>query len=174
MSIDQNLNVVQIPAPQDNEIARLGIELNKTYLPFGKMGQAGQARQSMQDANASNVSTAVLATRSISKSNSFYCNDAWDLVDAIKNGKCKLDDVKDEDLPDGLRKLDKTARKAKVDEAARQRGEIQAKILKLNQDREQFLDGKRKKLAGAKEDTLDKVIGKAIRDQAARHNFKFE
>ena len=112
MSIDQNLKVVEIPAPQDTEIARLGVDLNKTYLPFGKMGQAGLARQSVQDANASNVSTSVLATRSVSKSNAFYCNDAWDLVDAIKNGKCKLDDLKAEDLPTDLRKLDKTARKA--------------------------------------------------------------
>ncbi len=69
MNIDQNQKVVEIPAPQDAEIARLGVDLNKTYVPFGKMGLAGQARQSMQDTNASNVSAGVLATRSISKSN---------------------------------------------------------------------------------------------------------
>jgi von Willebrand factor type A domain len=174
MSIDQNLKVVEIPTPQDTEIARLGVNLNKTYLPFGKMGMAGEARQSMQDANAINASTAVLANRSVSKSNPFYCNDAWDLVDAIKNGKCKLDDLSDDDLPTDLRKLDKTARKVKVDEAARQRSEIQAKILQLNKEREQFLAAERKKQVGAHADTLDNAIGKAIRDQAARHNFKFE
>lgn len=174
MSIDQNLKVVEIPAPQDTEIARLGVELNKTYLPFGKMGLAGQARQSMQDANASNLSTGVLVNRSVSKSNSLYCNDAWDLVDAIKNGKCKLDDLGEDDLPADLRKLDKTARKTRVDEAARQRAEIQAKILKLNNEREQFLAGELKKQIGSKENTLEKAIVKAIRDQAARYNFKFE
>jgi hypothetical protein len=174
MSIDQNLKVVEIPTPQDSEIARLGLDLNKTYLPFGKMGQAGQQRQSVQDLNACNVSTAVLACRSVSKSNSVYCNDAWDLVDAIKNGKCKLDELKDEDLPADLRKLDKAGRQAKVDDAARQRGEIQAKILKLNKEREQYLAGERKKHVGPKEETLDKAIVKAIRDQATRHNFKFE
>ena len=174
MSIDQNLKVVEIPAPQDTEIARLGVDLNKTYVPFGKMGLAGQARQSMQDTNASNVSAGVLVNRSVSKSNPFYCNDAWDLVDAIKNGKCKLEDLKEEDLPTDLRKLDKTARQVKVDEAARQRGEIQAKILELNKQREQYLAGERKKQLGAKEDTLDQAIIKAIRDQATHHNFKFE
>ncbi|MFI5454533.1 MAG: VWA domain-containing protein [Isosphaerales bacterium] len=174
MSIDQNQKVVEIPAPQDTEIARLGVDLNKTYLPFGKMGQVGLTRQSAQDANASAASPGVLVTRSISKSNSFYCNDAWDLVDAIKNGKCKLEEVKDDDLPPDLRKLDKAGRKVKVDETARQRGEIQAKILKLNNEREQYLAGERKKRTRAKEDTLDKAIVKAIRDQAKRHNFKFE
>jgi hypothetical protein len=174
MSIDQNLKVVEIPAPQDHEIARLGVEMNKTYIPVGKMGLAGQARQSVQDANACDVSTSVLANRSVSKSNPFYCNDAWDLVDAIKHDKCKLDDLKDEDLPTEMRKLDKTARKVKVEEAARQRGEIQAKILQLNTEREKYLASERKKRDGGKEDTLDQAIVKAIRDQAARHNFKFE
>jgi len=174
MSIDQNLKVVEIPAPQDTEIARLGVDLNKTYLPFGKMGQASCARQAAQDANASASSSSVMVNRSISKSNAIYCNDAWDLVDAIKNGKCKLDDLKDEDLPPDLRKLDKAGRKVKVDEAARQRGLIQAKILKLNKEREQYLAAERKKQLGAKEDTLDKAIVKAIRDQATRHHFTFE
>jgi hypothetical protein len=174
LSIDQNQRIVEIQTPHDAEIARLGAELNKTYLPYGKMGQAGQMRQAAQDANACAESLGVLVTRSISKGNSFYCNDAWDLVDAIKNGKCNLDELKDDELPDELRKLDKAGRKVKVDEAARQRGAYQAQILKLNQEREQYLAGERKKQLGAKEDTLDRAIIKAIRDQATRRNFTFE
>jgi von Willebrand factor type A domain len=174
MSIDQNQKVVEIPTPHDAQIAKLGVELNKTYLPYGRMGQAGLARQSAQDANACAVSTSVLAARSVSKGNAVYCNDAWDLVDAIKNGKCKLEEVKDEDLPADLQKLDQAARKSKVDAAATQRVAIQAQILKLNKDREQFLAVERKKQLGNKADTLDQAIVKAIRDQATRHNFKFE
>src|SRR4051794_27130648 len=37
MSIDQNQKVVEVPAPQDTEIARLGVALNRTYLAYGKM-----------------------------------------------------------------------------------------------------------------------------------------
>jgi hypothetical protein len=173
MSIDQNQKLVDIPAPQDAEIARLGVDLNRTYLPFGKMGQEGLSRQAAQDANANGVSRGVLVTRSVSKSNEFYCNDAWDLVDAIKNGKCTIDTVKDEDLPPDLRKLDKAGRKAKVDEAAKRRGELQARILKLNNEREQYLAGERKRL-GTKENSLDKAMAQAIRDQARIRNFKFE
>jgi hypothetical protein len=174
MSIDQNQKLVEISTPQDRLIAQLGVELNRTYLPYGKMGQAGLGRQSAQDANALAASTAVLVNRSVSKGNEFYCNDAWDLVDAIKTGKCKLEEVKTEDLPPDLQKLDSAGRKAKVTEAARQRAEIQAKILKLNQEREQYLAVERKKQVGAKEDTLDKAITKAIRDQATRQHFTFE
>ncbi len=52
MSIDQNQKVVDIPTPQDAAIASWASQLNKTYLPYGKMGQTGLARQSAQDANA--------------------------------------------------------------------------------------------------------------------------
>ncbi len=174
LSIDQNQKVVDIPAPQDTAIAKLGVDLNKTYLPFGKMGQAGLARQSVQDANACAAGAGVLVNRSISKGNAFYCNDAWDLVDAIKNGRCQLDDLKDEDLPPDLAKLDKAARKAKVDQAAKERKTIQTQILELNQKREQFLAAERKKRAAAKDDSLDRAIVKAIRDQATRQHFTFE
>jgi von Willebrand factor type A domain len=174
MSIDQNQKVVEIPTPHDAEIARLGIELNKTYIPFGKLGPAGQARQAMQDANAVAASPNAIASRSYSKVNAIYNNDEWDLVDAIKNGKTKLEDLKDDDLPPDFKKLDQAARKAKVDEAGKQRGEIQAKVVKLNKDRELFLDAERKKQQAQKGDTLDQAIVKAIRDQATRRNFKFE
>jgi von Willebrand factor type A domain len=175
MSIDQNQKVVEIPTPQDAMIAQLGVQLNKTYLPYGKMGQAGQARQSAQDVNAGTASQGALVNRSVSKINAaLYCNDGWDLVDAIANGKCKLEDVKSEDLPEDLRKLDQAGRKAKVDEARKEREEIQKKILKLNQEREAFLAAERKKVSSEKQQTLDQVMCKAIRDQAARCNFKFE
>jgi von Willebrand factor type A domain len=174
MSIDQNQKVVEIPTPHDAEIAKLGIELNKTYIPFGKLGQAGQSRQAMQDANAVAASPGAIASRSYSKVNAIYNNDAWDLVDAIKNGKTKLEDLKDDDLPPDFKKLDQAARKAKVDEASKQRGEIQARVMTLNKDRELFLAAERKKQQGQKDDTLDQAIVKAIRDQATRRNFKFE
>ncbi len=58
MSIDHNQKVAAIPCPQDDEIARLGLDLNKTYIPYGRMGQEGLSRQAAQDANASTPSPA--------------------------------------------------------------------------------------------------------------------
>jgi hypothetical protein len=174
MSIDQNQKIVEIPTPHDSRIAELGAALNKTYLPYGRMGEVGLARQAAQDTNACRASQSALVSRSVSKGNPFYCNDAWDLVDAIKNGNCKLEDLKTEDLPPDLRQLDNAGRRAKVAEAAKQREEIQGQILKLNNEREKYLAAERKKQLGAKDNTLDQVITRAIRDQAARNDFKFE
>lgn len=174
LNIDQNQKVVDIPAPQDAEIARLGVELNKTYLPYGRMGAAGQARQVAQDANALSASASAVVSRSVSKGNAVYCNDAWDLVDAIKNGKCKIEELKPEDLPPALQKLDAAGRKAKVEEAARQRATIQNKINDLNKDRVRFLAEEQKKQKTPLENTLEQAVVKAIRDQASRCKFTFE
>jgi hypothetical protein len=174
MSIDQNQKVVEIPAPQDARIAQLGAELNKTYLPYGRMGAVSCARQVTQDANALAVSQVVMVNRSVSKGNSVYCNDAWDLVDAIKNGKCKLEDVKAEDLPPDLQKLDNAGRRAKVEAASRQRAKIQADILALTKEREAYLAAKRKQQTVPRADTLEEAITKAVRDQATRQHFTFE
>ena len=174
MSIDQNQKVVEIATPQDKAIAGLGVLLNKTYIPYGKMGQTGLARQSVQDTNALNASPTALVSRSVSKGNAIYCNDGWDLVDAITNGKAKLEELKTDDLPEDLRKLNQAARKAKVEEARKQRAEIQAKIVKLSEQREAFLAAERKKQATTKEQTLDQVMCRTMRDQAASKNFKFE
>lgn len=175
MSINHDHKVVTIPAPQDVEIARLGAEMNKTYIPYGKMGVEGQKRQVVQDANAVSASPNAIVTRSISKGNStLYCNDAWDLVDAIKTGRCKIDDLKDEDLPEDLRKLDKAGRRSRVEGLTKQRDEIQKQILDLNREREAFLAAERKKLAEGGEETLDTVILKAVREQASRANIQFD
>lgn len=174
LSIDQNQKIAEIATPQDAEIAKLGVDLNKTYLPFGKMGQAGLWRQSVQDANASATSLGTLVNRSISKVNPFYCSDSWDLVDAIQNGRCKLDELKDEDFPPDMAKLDKAARKARVEQAAKDRRAIQARINELNQRREQFLAAERKKQTNVKDNTLHQAIGRTIREQATRQHFTFE
>jgi hypothetical protein len=41
-----------------------------------------------------------------------YRNDTWDLVDAIRTGKCKLYDLKDEEPPEDLRRLGRAERRA--------------------------------------------------------------
>ena len=175
LSIDHNQKVAAVAAPQDAEIARLGIDLNRTYIPYGRMGQAGQLRQSVQDGNASSASPGAAVSRSISKGNAaLYCQDDWDLVDAIKTGKCKLEDVKAEDLPEDLRKLSPAERKARVEEQAGRREAIQKRIADLTRDRERYVTAEQKKQAEAGKETLDSAILKAVRDQAGRAHIRFE
>jgi hypothetical protein len=92
-SINQHLKVDDPPAPQDKVIISLNVDLNKTYIPYGHAGEASQQRQIAQDNNAVSESTSVIVSRSVTKCNAFYCPSDWDLVDAVKTGKIKLDDL---------------------------------------------------------------------------------
>jgi hypothetical protein len=61
-----------------------------------------------------------------------------------------------------------------VDGAGKQREGIQKRILDLNKEREAFLAAERKKQVAEGKETLDTAILKAVRDQAARTDIRFD
>jgi len=174
MVIDQNRAVVSIEAPQDKEIAKLGVELNKTYLAYGVAGRAGESRQKSQDANVLSLAPASGAAvqRSVAKASKNYQNASWDLVDAAKSDSFEVEKLKAEELPAEMQKMDAGERKAYIEKNAKGRADVQAKINQLNCEREQYIAQKMKEVTGT--NTLDSVMISAIREQSAKRNFKFE
>lgn len=174
-SIDQNEQLVHIDAPQDAELLKLNDELNKTYVAFGKAGAEGKAQQEAQDANAAGLASSVLVQRAASKSSSFYRNAAWDLCDAIDERQVKLEEVKEEDLPENMRKMTMDERKAYLDQQRKARGEVKEKIQKLTGERDKYVAAERRKQAEAEgKKSLDDAIVESVRAQAAEKSFEFE
>jgi hypothetical protein len=174
MNIDQNAVIVAIEAPQDAEIARLGEVLNTTYVPYGARGKEGLANLEAQDKNATSVSAGNNAARQVTKASVQYRNGSWDLVDALKDGAVKLEDVKDEDLPEDMQAMSAEERAAHVEAQAKKRSEIQKQITKLAAARKEYVARERIKRAEEGEDTLDAALIKAVREQAVRKNFTTE
>jgi hypothetical protein len=173
MVIDQNRAVVHVPAPQDPEIARLGMELNKTYLAFGAQGQANLARQNAQDANSLSLAAQGSSVqRAIAKSSAYYANGTWDLVDASKNKSLRLSELKTEELPAEMQKMTETERKSYVETKSQEREKLQKEIHRLNQQRSAFLAEQSKKQTAT--NTLDNVIVSAVREQAGKRNYRFD
>ncbi len=174
MHIDQS-KVVHIDAPQDKELARLGRELNRTYVGYGAAGKLRKEEQKMQDENAAKAAPGVMAQRAITKAQKdLYRNAGWDLVDAVAEGKARIEDLKDEDLPEEMRKMTVEERKAYVEKKRKERAELQKKINDLNEQRKKYVAQKMKELSGKGEDTLDSAMIKAIREQAKKKQFRFE
>ncbi len=172
-NIDQNRAVAMIAAPQDEEISKLGVELNKTYLGYGRGGAEAKKRQAAQDDNAS--SNAVSATtRAVSKASRLYDNSSWDLVDGTKKGAVKLEALKDEELPEELRGKSADERKAVVEAKEKERSALQARIQQLNQERQKYLAEKQKEQASEGNDTLDKAILQSVQTQAKAQSFTLE
>ena len=174
LHIDHNAKVVHIAAPQDKDIAKLGAEINKTYIPYGSSGKTGAANQVVQDRNASTVGSGSAVQRMVTKSSGYYNNAGWDLVDATRNKKVELEKLKEKDLPEKMQKMSLAERKAYVKTQAEARVKIQNKIKKLNDKRKKYVAKKRKELAKGGENTLDTVMIKAVREQAVSKNFKFK
>jgi hypothetical protein len=172
--INQDQKVVHIEAPQDKEITRLGFELNKTYLGYGKLGKEAKERQVLQDQNAVGQSGAINAQRQAAKSSANYDTSSWDLVDGLAKGKCKLEDLKEEDLPEEVRKLDKKDRMAFIESKSKEREKLQGEIKKLSSDAEKFRAEELKKRAKTGEDTLDAVMVKTVRELATKKGYQFE
>ncbi|MEN8154297.1 MAG: VWA domain-containing protein [Acidobacteriota bacterium] len=172
MNIDQNKKIAHITAPQDKNIIKLGKLLNKTYISYGKGGALKKARQEKQDKNAAALSPSVMVQRSAAKASKQYSNVGWDLVDAEESGKLKVEELKEEELPAEMKKLDKEGRKAYIKKKSDERKKIQAQIKELKKKRDKYVKEKRKEIS--KDETLDSAMIGAIREQAKKKKYKFE
>ena len=114
--------------------------------------------------------------RSLFKAQKQYSNAEWDLIGLIESGKMKLDDVREETLPEDLRKLNKEERKAAIEKKTAERKEIQRKIQELGEQRRQYLKAQSESSSpsGAQDSSLDSAMLAAIRKQAAAKSYKFK
>jgi hypothetical protein len=175
MNIDQDKAVAHIDAPQDDEIAKLGNELNDTYIPYGDSGGVAYARQATEDGNAEAVAAGSMVNRAVFKSSHSYSNESWDLVDAVNTKSVDLDEVDEKKLPAKMRKMDTKERKKFVEKQVSKRKKIQSKIRKLNKDRETFVAKKQEEMEEETgEASLDAVMIKSLRTQAVEADFEFE
>ncbi|MHB9106160.1 MAG: vWA domain-containing protein [Armatimonadota bacterium] len=174
MAIDQNQKVVEIPAPQDQEIAKLNESLNATYVPFGAQGVAGKMNQVAQDTNSAGISASNAASRAAAKASSNYTNATWDLVDAVQTNAVKLEEVKVEDLPEAMQKMTPEERKAYIDKQATERAAIREQIGKLNAARSAFITEELKKQAAPGVQTVESAVVEAVRTQAVKQGYMFE
>lgn len=174
LHIDQNQRLVHIPAPQDDEIARLNTELNATYVWYGAAGAAARERQEAQDRYAATAAPAVAAERTAAKSSSLYSLSEADLVDAMRQEPEAIANLPADQLPENMREMTVEERKAYVEEQAARRAEIQKQIATLSAERERHVAAERAKLAASGEDTLGDAMLKAVRRQVAAKGYEVE
>lgn len=173
--IDSNRRVAAITAPQDAEIARLGAELNSTYVAYGAEGRKKAERQLRQDANASSAGMGAPVQRAMAKASANYRNEDWDLVDAAKSGKVAVGALEAEALPEEMRGMSEKQRAEHVAKMASKRDALRAQIQKLEAERRGYVAAEEKKrTAKAGASTLDEAMLETVRTQAAKAEYVFE
>jgi hypothetical protein len=165
--IDQNAVKVAVKAPQDAEIQKLGKQLNQTYLAYGAAGASGRQRQQEQDRKAADVSESVALKRTLAKASVAYRAESWDLVDAVEQGKVKVEEVEAEALPEPMQDMDDEERTAFIETKSKERREIKAKLTELRKAREDYVAQQRLE----NPETLDKALLDAVAKQLKTKSF---
>ncbi len=186
MDIDMNKNVKQVAVKTefDEQIVKLGEELNKTYVAYGKDGKDKFENQAKQDANAAKpvaggaalppgVPAPAAIERSVTKAGALYRNGTWDLVDKMKEKDFDITKIKEEDLCDDLKKLKPEERLTYLKKKAEERAELQKKIADLSAQRQKKVDEELAKKPKTDADkALDEAVKGIIRDQAKAKGFE--
>jgi TolB-like protein len=175
-NIDQSLRDYEVSAPQDNKIAELSGKLNDTYVVYGAAGKAKMAEKREVSNMARSAGAAVAAERAAFQASApagaLAADSSWDVVSAVESGAVKRDEIKKEQLPDELKKLDKAGLNKYLDGKLAERKQIKEEINRLQAQRKAYIAQEEKKRAGG--NTLDKAMIDTIRRQATRRGYKFD
>ena len=175
MIIDQDKAVAHIDAPQDKAISDLSLQLNNTYIGYGKSWAESAQKQSQADQDAlANTKAGAPTSRAVTKASANYSNTSWDLVDATREKKIDPAKIPAEELPAELRDVKPEDRAAVIDKAARSRAAIQSQILELNKQREAHVAAELEKQATSGTQTLDEVLVETTRSQASALGYSFK
>jgi hypothetical protein len=170
----QTGGMVRIAAPQDEQIAALNREIGGTLIGYGDAG----ARRGVVAKQAAAEAAAPAATAdrlSYNAATGRAVQGGGELIDQLDRGEVKLDDVKEEALPEEFRGLDEKQLAAAVDAKRAKRKEIQARLEKLLEERNTFIIAEKKRLAeSGKGDSFDEEVSGTVREQAARKGIEYK
>lgn len=172
-SINQDAAAVaNIPTAMDEQLTALNEELNDTYVAYGQAGIASRENQIEQDKNTAEMSLPAMASRTAAKASPLYKSESWDLIDAVESGK-SLEDVADKDLPDVMQEMEPEERAIFIEQKSKKRDEIQGRIQALAEERRDYIQEERSRLAEDGEKGLDQVIQEGLQALAEEKGFTF-
>jgi len=155
--------ITVVETPFDKRLAEINGELAKSTVVYGE--EKDQASSRAKATDAANLPAPAAAERALYNAKKEQ-NAAYDLVDAIKNGKVKLEDVKKEHLPPEMQKMNAKEQKEHLDKLDKQREELRKEALKLAKDRTDFIN---KKISEeTKKSAFDGQVLEMLRKQAKK------
>jgi len=169
--IAQDGGVQAIDTPFDKELAEINGKLLKTNVCWGyeRDRKAGEEKAAAAESLPAAGGLAADSAGFRSKASRLAAND---LLDDLKEGKVKLGDIKDDQLPDDLKKMKPEDRKAHVEKLQKDRDDLKKKALELDKKRLDFIAKKLAEDKGKAKDGFDNQILDTLRKQAEKVNIK--
>jgi Mg-chelatase subunit ChlD len=172
--IAQSGGVVAVATPFDKELADINTELARTTLVYGSRGMKEEGETKARFA-------ATLPASAAADRAAFRAKDgkaaAYDLLDAIKSGKVKLDEVKKSELPEQMQKMDRKEQKEYLDKLDKRRAELNKKAVDLDKKRGEYIKeelAKRARKEGKDaKDSFDNQVLESLRKQAKKYDIDY-
>lgn len=169
--IAQSGGVVAIATPYDEELTRLGADMDRTLLAYGSAREQVALREKV--ARSRDLADAAAPTADAARAaykagvGGSTLTGGQELIADLAEGKVKLDTLKEDELPEEMRKMTQEQRAEYVAEQAQARKKAQTRIIKLDKQRRAYIEQELAK-AGGKKDSFDQRVIEALREQAAR------
>lgn len=171
-AIAQDGGVQAITTPYDAKLAELAGKIGKTYTTYGNIStrQLNSLRQTSAEVTiTAGAPVAAQADRAVNKALNSFSYDG-DLVQDVENEVVKIEDVKQEQLPDELKKLSPAERKKEIEKRIAERRIIRAEILTLSKKRDEYFAAERKKTN--KQEGFDAAVAQALKEQLLKKGIK--
>ncbi len=177
--VEQSGGAILASTPFDKELAELSREMDGTRLYYGdeKVVAESMGRKEVADkihAGATVTAKARRATFSVSEPGKSALLGTHELLKDVGEGRVKLDEVKEEELPEELKEMKPEEREKFIAEKSEQRKEIEAKIKDLSTKRQKHIEEQLRKSKLAGKQSLDFAIFECIQEQAAKKGIKYE
>lgn len=172
--IAQSGGVVAVATPFDKDLAEINTELVRSTLVYG-----GRAMRS--EGEAKNRIAAAMPAPAAADRAAYFANNtmaaSYDLLDAVKAGKVKLEEIKKEELPEQMQKMDAKERKEYLEKLEKRRAELNKKALELDKKRAEYLKDELEKRAKKEgkdaKDSFDNQVLETLRKQAKKQGIDY-
>ena len=162
-------HLVVIETPYDTEIIELQNHINGTVIPYGPRQQRGDVEKKTRQVAAAPVATATemagYMSRNASRNAGEAITGAGDLVSDVKAGRQKLGSVKDDDLPDNVRKMNAAERQSFIDKQVAERNKLNERMAALVKQRDGYVRDSAKKGPTRTADSFDRAVEDTLRAQ---------
>jgi Mg-chelatase subunit ChlD len=166
VAIAQDGGVVAVATPFDKRLAEINGELAKTTVVFGSEKDQALGKQRAAEAEALPAGPAADRAGFAAKRSQVA---AYDLIDAVKAGKIKLEELKTEQLPAEMQKMTADEIKAHLKKLEEKRAELRKEALDLDKKRSDFIA---KKTAETKSG-FDAQVLDVLRKQAKKVKIEY-
>ena len=165
--------IVVIESPYDRDIYEMQGKINRTVIPYGSRAQQDRVLSRSEQYSAAPAPVAsdmagYLNKRSANARVAAAVTGAGDLVADVTEGRQQLSAVKDDELPDDLRKLPAAERQAHIDKRVAERNALNAKLTELVKKRDRYVVEQQGKQPKQPANSFDRAVEATLKAQIKR------